>query len=523
MKYLYLFCFFINSFYYSAQGPSIEWQRSYGGSNLESPASIQQTSDGGYVVIGTTTSTNGDVNGLHTPDWGYSTRDIWVVKLKSTGIIKWKKCLGGSRADNGAYIQQTSDGGFIVLGTTESNNNDVNGNHGGGDIWVIKLDSSGNISWQKCYGGTGNETGNCIKKTKDGGYIILGVTNSTNGDVTIGKPGRSFYWIIKLDQDTIITWQSAVAGSGYESAANIEQTTDGGYILAGNFVPDSTLAGCHPGNGEGLICKLSANGNIQWQKCLGAVGWDGITEIMQTSDKGYIVSGYSKSMEIVNSLNHAFDCWIIKLDSSGTITWQKNYGGSREDQAYSIKETRDGNFIFIAGTGSTDRDVKDRQANSYDSDCWVVKIDKNGFIIWSKSFGGKSSEVPAKIELTSDGGYVFLAATNSSDNNIFTHGDYDFWVVKFKPETAGLEAKSLSFFNIFPNPAEDFITIELTELITADDITVTIVDATGKKMQSQFTGEQKLQIDTHDLVQGIYLLNVNYKGQSVNNRFIINK
>ena len=177
----------------------VEWKKTLGGSYGDGAESIQQTDDGGYIVAGYTCSNDGDVDGNH----GYC--DFWVVKLDENGTIQWQKCLGGRYLDLAYSIQQTSDGGYIVVGETRSNDGDVSGWHGGydengdpkPDMWIVKLDSNGNIQWQKCLGGSDYDVAESVQRTSDGGYIVAGWTSSNNGDVS-GNHGVSDFWIIKL-------------------------------------------------------------------------------------------------------------------------------------------------------------------------------------------------------------------------------------------------------------------------------------------------------------------------------------
>jgi len=175
----------------TAQAPDIEWQRALGGTDYDWASSIQQTSDGGYIVAGYSSSTDGDVTGNH------DSTDFWVVKLNSVGTIQWQKALGGTDYDWASSIQQTSDGGYIVAGWSESTDGDVTGNHGYIDCWVVKLNSNGNIQWQKALGGTERDFAYSIQQTADGGYIVAGFTTSTDGDVT-GNHGDYDAWVVKL-------------------------------------------------------------------------------------------------------------------------------------------------------------------------------------------------------------------------------------------------------------------------------------------------------------------------------------
>ena len=232
-----------------AQAPTIEWQKCLGGSNDDWAYSIQQTSDSGLIVAGYTESSNGDVSGNH------GAYDYWVVKLNSSGDILWQICLGGTNVDVAYSIQQTSDEGFIVAGYTCSNEGDVSGNHGNSDYWVVKLNSSGTIEWQKCLGGTDGDYANSIQQTSDGGFIVAGQTYSNDGDVS-GNHGGSDAWVV----------------------------------------------------------KLNSSGNIEWQKCLGGTGWDWENSIQQTSDGGFIVAGYTNSNDGDVSGNHGSkDYWVVKL------------------------------------------------------------------------------------------------------------------------------------------------------------------------------------------------------------------
>lgn len=174
-----------------------QWQKYYGGTSVDVAASIEQTTDGGYVVGGTTNSSNTDVTQNNGTD------DYWVLKLNSLGNLEWQKALGGSTFDEGKSVQQTADGGFVICGKANSNNGLVTGNHGAADFWVVKLDSAGSLTWQKSLGGSGTDWGQSIRQTIDGGYIVAGSTGSFyNGDVTINYGDRDF-WVVKLGPENL--------------------------------------------------------------------------------------------------------------------------------------------------------------------------------------------------------------------------------------------------------------------------------------------------------------------------------
>ena len=224
--------------------------------------SIQQTGDGGYIVSG---SRKADVSP------GHGAEDMWVVKLNPAGAIQWQKVLGGRDRDESFSIRQTTDDGYILIGSTDSDNSgDVGPNHGRSDIWVVKLSPAGGIQWQKVLGGAGDDTGRSIWQTSDGGYILTGTTESdTSGDVGPNH-GGSDIWVVKLNPAGGILWQKVLGGNGYDAGRSIQQTRDDGYVLTGDT--DSEMsgdAGANHGGSDILVVKLNPGGDTEWQKVLG--------------------------------------------------------------------------------------------------------------------------------------------------------------------------------------------------------------------------------------------------------------
>jgi len=298
----------IGTLSFAQQAPAIQWQKCLGGTESDYANSIQPTPDGGYIVAGFTNSTNGDVTGKH---GGY---DAWVVKINSTGSLQWQKCLGGTSFDEAKSIQSTPDGGYIVAGYTQSTNGDVTGNHGGADAWVVKLSSTGSLQWQKCLGGTGADEAWSIQPTPDGGYIMAGYTDSTDGDVT-GNHGLNDAWVVKLSSTGSLQWQKALGGMNGDFANSIKPTPDGGYIVAGyNYSNNGDVTGNH-GDADVWVVKLSSTGSLQWQKCLGGTYTDIAQSIQPTPDGGYIVAGDTKSTDGDITGNHGDfdDAWVVKL------------------------------------------------------------------------------------------------------------------------------------------------------------------------------------------------------------------
>ncbi|RDB05961.1 3-coathanger stack domain-containing protein [Runella aurantiaca] len=419
---------------------NVSWQKSLGGTKDDRAFSVQKTSDGGYIVAGYTDSNDEDVSGNH---GGY---DYWVVKLSNIGTIEWQKSLGGTRDDLAYSIAQTTDGGYIVAGSSNSNDGDVSGNHstlGAEDYWVVKLSNVGLIEWQKTLGGTGDDVANSIVQTTDGGYIVAGYANWIEGDLP-DYHGYYDCWVVKLNNVGTIEWQKALGGTGSEAVNSIVQTTDGGYIVAGySGSNDGDVAG-HHGFGDFWVVKLSNVGTIEWQKALGGSNLEVAYSIAQTTDGGYIVAGNAKSNDGDVSGNHGnYDCWIVKLSNAGTIEWQKALGGTAEDKARAIVQTWDGGYIVVGSTWSNNGDVSGNHGNL---DYWVVKLSNVGTIEWQKALGGTSNDFAFSIIQTGSG-YVIAGVTGSNNGDVSgNHGVGDFWVASL----------SVRNFTVSPNyPCQD--------------------------------------------------------------------
>ncbi len=210
----------------SAQIPDIRWEKTYGGSGDDILLDITQDSNDGFITCGISDSKDGDVTGTH--DNG----DAWIAKITANGKLQWQKSYGGSIYDGGTSVQKTVDRGYIIAGYTFSNDGDILFNHGNSDFWIIKVDSDGKMEWNKTLGGSGYEDAFSIQQTNDGGYITTGYSNSVDGDVT-GNHGDYDYWVVKLNSFGNIQWQKSFGGSGFDFPNSIKQTTDGGYIIAG--------------------------------------------------------------------------------------------------------------------------------------------------------------------------------------------------------------------------------------------------------------------------------------------------
>jgi len=482
---------------FGQEPPTITWEKSLGGSYDDIANSIQQTSDGGYIMAGFAGSDDGDVSGYR------GGGDMWVVKLNSSGSKTWQRCMGGFAYDKATSIQQTSDGRYVVAGYTNSTDGNVSGNHGGYDAWVVILNSSGSITWKKCLGGTGSEEAHSIQQTSDGGYIVAGSASSNDGDVS-GNHGGLDAWVVKLDSLGSITWQRCLGGSKIDKARSIQQTSDGGYIVAGSTSSnDGDVSGIH-GSSDFWVMKLDSSGSIAWQRCMGGIASDEAHSIQQTSDGGYVVAGWTGSLD--GDLTGCYgdgDFWVVKLNSLGHFTWHKCLGGFYQDAAYSIQQTSDGGYIVGGLAQSIDNDVTD---NHGFVDFWVVKLDPSATITWQKCLGGSSWDAAYSIQQTSDGGYIVAGESNSNDGDVSgNHSLKDFWVVKLGTTISGISEVAEPVITISPNPVSDMLTITSDRKI--DSYKIANVD--GRVIRSESIDADNWSVDMSGEVPGIYFMVIN--------------
>jgi predicted secreted protein len=361
------------------------WTRTYGGSGTDYCYSVQQTSDGGYVATGYTSS------------FGAGGNDFYLAKTDANGDTLWTRTYGGTNTDYAYSVRQTSDGGYVVVGYTNS--------FGAGyeDAYLVKTDADGDTLWTRTYGwSTGNERANCVQQTSDGGYIIVGYTYSY-------ETCHYDFYLVKTDANGDILWTRTYGGSGTEKAESVQQTSDGGYIVAG--YTSSFGAGLV----DAWLVKIDADGDFLWAQSYGGSNWDYAYSVQQTSDGGYILAGYEDSFGAGGK-----DVWSIKTDANGDTLWTRTYGGSGDDRSYSSQQTADGGYTIAGCTNSFG-------AGGFD--VWLIKTDANGDTSWTRTYGGSASDRAEFVQQTTDGGYIVSGATSS-----FGAGGNDFWVLRMAGE-----------------------------------------------------------------------------------------
>lgn len=345
---------------------SIVWEKSIGGSNNDDAVEIIQINDGGYILIASTQSNNGDVSGNHNDGFG-NAPDVWVVKLNNLGIIEWQNCYGGSSSEKGTSIKQTTDGGYIFTASVESNDGDINGlNHGNSDYWVVKINSLGAIEWHKCFGGTNRDEPREIIQTADGGYVVIGDTYSINGDVTLNH-GLSDYWIVKINNLGILQWQKSLGGQDHDPAKSIAQTLDGGFIVGGGTYANN---GDFNSGGPWILLKLDNSGNIISNKSFyGSVAKPfSQMKINPSNNHIYIIgSNYTYANQYNTNIE------IDHLDQDGNFISKIILGGSAEDFGTSIDFASDNGLIILGDARSQDGDIISNYNGNYNK-TWIAKI-----------------------------------------------------------------------------------------------------------------------------------------------------
>lgn len=389
-----------------------------GGTNNEKAQSVITTADGGYAVLGHTQSMDGDIVGKTNDSFDY-----WLLKYNSQGDLEWMKTYGGLDDDRGNGLVQTSDGGYAILGYSRSSDGDVSENAGGRDFWVLKVDASGTIQWQKSHGFVGSDNGIQIINTSDNGLLLLGVLDVTSSggagtDRAVQHAGGD-YWAIKLDANGNKLWRKYYGGNLADTPNDVIQTADGGYILIGTADSTDVDITDNKGTYDIWVVKISATGDIVWQKNYGGAEIDSGYAIIATSDGNYLLIGDTRSSDQnVSDNNGAADVWIVKINSEGTLLWEKTIGGTSFDVGRAIYQAQEGGFFIAGSSRSLDGDITTNQGQN---DALIMKISTNGDLEWQKTIGGSDIDFCYGITQLPNGKVIAVGDTTSSDGDILAN------------------------------------------------------------------------------------------------------
>lgn len=464
ISFLILFCFLLMTSNYAQL--ATEWTKSYGGVNNDEGYSVHQTADGGFIALG------------HTNSFGSGSSDIWLIKTNSNGDTMWTKTFGGNGAEYGGSVQETTDHGFIIAGNTYSYG------AGGSDALLIKTNSSGDTLWIKTYGGPDDDGSTYAHQTSDGGFVICGTTNSYGA-------GNTDYWLIKTDMNGDTTWNRTYGGIYNDVAFYAQETSDNGYFIAGYTQPSGFS------NSDIWLVKTNSNGDTTWTSSFGGNLNELPYSALQTSDGGYIITGYTYSYGPGGS-----DVWLIKTDSNGDSSWTRTFGGLSGEAGQSVIETSDNGFLVCGYTYSF--------STQGDGDIWLIKTDSNGDSSWTMTVGGITSEIGFSIDQTSDDGYIvcgFIESSGTADKNVLLvklvggQTDID------HPED--LVSRLFELEQNFPNPFNPITKIGYY-IPEYSKTTISVYDITGRKVkvlidEFQSKGYHKIDFDASELSSGIYI------------------
>ena len=427
------------------------WDKTIGGNGGDQLTAMQQTSDGGYILGGTSGSgISGDKS-----EKSRGGADYWVVKLNANGSKAWDKTFGGNNIEDLQALQQTRDGGYVLSGFSQSNKggDKSENSQGGSDFWIVKIKPDGTKQWDKTFGGRQHEFSLIlVRQTPDGGYVVGGSSLSgISGDKTEASRGNWDYWLVKLKADGTKTWDKTYGGKNEEYLSSLELSNDGGFILSGSSTSgrsgDKTQAS--KGEDDYWVVKTDQSGNILWDKTIGGNGGEsGESQVQQTPDGGYILGGYSKSNQSGDKTENNRGCdadgncrgdfWVVKLTANGSKEWDKTYGGNNGEYFKSLQQTQDGGFV-LGGWSNSNKSGDKTEDSKGESDFWIVKINSDGTKQWDKTFGGNDVDDLYSIQQTRDGNYILGGTSFSKISGDKTEANRgcepyycyaDYWIVK---------------------------------------------------------------------------------------------
>ncbi len=472
-----------------AKEPPLVWQKTFGGTSVDRIAGHRLTPEGGYLILGTTSSSDGDVV------LNKGGKDIWLIKLDAKRNIINQLSIGGTGTDSATFIQTTSDGGCIIAGVSNSTDGDLKDVTGTGNSIIVKLSSSNTIEWVRKFGAEKIIT---VEETSDKQFIAIGdFPPLTVPPVDVGTD----IGVIKLTATGNTLWEKKFGGSDDDRATDIHTTKDGGYIFSGYTLSRSgsidTLQKSATSFYDGWVVKLDEAGSIQWQKIIGGGGYDDVQSAKQTFEGGYISIG-TKDSSSVGSFFH-----LVKMDSVGNISFEKLYGGVGGNVGFGINQQPDSGYMFVGLSNSTDISIKGNHGNE---DILLFRVDTVGKKYWHKWLGGSAVDIPSHIiEREKIGGYIISGMTNSNDSNVTNnHGSVDLWLARIGGPggtgVVGFEHEGITI-NLYPNPTQDFVHIDLPMSLTAHEMR--IYNSLGETvLKSRFTTE----VDVKQLGCGVYYL-----------------
>jgi hypothetical protein len=352
----------------------------YGGTGDDRGNAVQQTTDGGYIIAGTTSS------------FGAGGKDVYLIRTKAAGETLWTHTYGGTNDDVGNAVQWTSDGGYIVAGSTSSFG------AGSGDVYLIKTNAAGDTQWTRTFGGTRDDIGSSVRQTSDGGYVVAGATLSFGA-------GNYDVYLVKTDAAGGTPWTRTYGGSNDDKGTSVVETRDSGYVIVG------FTASFGAGNYDYYLLNINPVGDTQWTRTFGGANSDQSYSVCQTSDGGYVAAGNADSYGAGSS-----DVYLVRTDAAGDSLWTRTYGGVSLDWSMAVEQNPDSGFIVAGATGSFGAGVLD---------VYLIKTNAAGDSLWTRTYGGAEADKGFLMQRTADGGYIVVGVTGS-----YGAGGEDVYLIK---------------------------------------------------------------------------------------------
>jgi hypothetical protein len=421
---------------YSVSSP-MTFERTYGSTGEDLGLTVQQTTDGGYIVTGASDDMSDTAAAL-------------LVKTDAHGDTLWTRRFGGTqRAAAGEGVQQTTDGGYVVVGNADSSGS------GPGGVWLIKTDANGDTLWTRTYAGMDGAL--MVQQTADAGYLITG--NSSY----FGPDGADVL-LIKTDSNGDLMWRRTWGGTGDDVGNCAQQTADGGYVIAANTMSFGA------GSQDVWLIKTDSMGDTLWTRTFGGEFFEYAGSVQQTADGGYFVAGAT------TTLSDSPAVYLIKTDASGDTLWTRTFGGRGWTAGYSGGLTRDGGYVIVGFCGSGLPDV------------YLAKTDSNGDTLWTRSFGGSDLDMGFRVQQTADGGFVMVGETYS-----FGAGGADFYLIKTDENgnvavaepKASPSRKPVLLLTCAPNPFSGSTRISLSfQASDSRPLALRVYDAQGRLVRT---------------------------------------
>jgi len=504
---------------------SITNQKTFGGTNMEFSGEAKQLSDGTFVACGS--SLSGISGNKTTPNFG--SEDGWIINFNADYSVNWELNIGGTSSDLFSSILVTDDG-FLCGGSSSSpaSGNKTSPNLGGGDFWLFKINNVGVVVWENSYGGSGNDDLNSIIKTGTNEYLLTGRSNSPiSGDKSENLRGGKDFWIVKIDGSGNLIWDKTVGGDGYDYPSGTVIADNSIYIVGKSSSSVSfDKSAANFGWDDYWLVKLDLNGNLIWDKTYGGTEQEYPTDLFFSQNKLYIIGSSSStaSGNMTAFTNGYDDFWIVKTDLEGVMLWDKTYGGDLSEYPSSIIELSNSKFLISGSSESTLSGdfIEDTQGGL---DYWLFTINDQGDMLEQERIGGGFyDDISNVTELNNSNLLIFgdSDSPTSGDKTIDNYGGRDFWLVEVTTSMT-LEIKNnliTSNLTIFPNPNNGEFTISGLE----KNSVVSVYNLQGQLISERMvTSESEIKINqSNNLEKGIYLISVKKNNETTSLKYIVN-